>query len=96
MRQEILTCDRCKNSGGSDFKLYHVALGIKEYKSNYYGSQTFALDDHLYRSKELCQECVYALGLQIPPKKEKKEVEQTAPTLEDMIREMIREELENK
>jgi hypothetical protein len=95
---QIITykCDSCgKESTDKDkLDLAIVAIGVKR---DYYGSfdaQTFSLLDNAKREKEMCKICRIKLGI-LPPGMKKEEVQTPVPTLEDMIREIIRDEISN-
>ena len=74
-------------------KLETVAIGVKRVK---YGSYEtgYDLTDHQLREKDMCKKCREELGIYNP--KPKPEVAQSYPSLEDIIREIVREEISNR
>jgi ribosomal protein S26 len=97
--QVIHKCDRCGATATtskeiSELKLQDVAIGIKNvhYSSPYY---TYYLQDNLKREKQFCMKCCIELGIE-PVLKNASSTVVTPPSFEDLIREMIREEIENK
>ena len=88
MKQLILTCDRCNVVQQGDSKLSEVAAGILS------GSYDTKLDIRQRHYKvEWCESCCKHFGL-VYIKKEDKPVEPV--TLEDLIREIVRSEMEDK
>ena len=85
----IYTCDRCKKEVD---KLFAVAVGLKEHKYSSYGGSREYLHDELNREKELCEECLLDLGIKLRGKK-KETVVQAYPTLDELVREIVREEM---
>lgn len=60
-------------------------------------TSTFRLSDQIYRDQEWCEECVKEVGIRIPKEDKKltnEERQKKYPSLEDIIRSIIREELD--
>jgi len=91
-------CDKCKEESinSEDLKLTTIGVGVKStaYGSSYH-EKAFSLYDPLRREMEVCDSCLEKLGFVHKKVNEYKEMEQPYPTLEDMIREIIREEIQN-
>ena len=92
-------CDKCRKESinPDELKLIVVGVGIKStaYGSSYH-EKAFSLYDPLRREMEVCDSCLEKLGFVHKKEGEdKKETQQPYPTLEDMIREIIREEIQN-
>lgn len=87
-QKTIYTCDRCKKEG-ENISLTIVALGIKSTIYGYYNNE-FNLTGY---KKEIgvCDECLIALGIKQTPKTP---APSTQPSLEDIIRDIMREEIE--
>jgi len=92
-------CDKCKEESinSEDLKLTTIGVGVK---STAYGSsyreKEFHLYDPLRREMEICPDCLSNLGFVRREKIDPEKVEVQYPTLEDMIREIIREEIDGK
>lgn len=96
MRISIDKCDRCGKSATTkserdEFDLKKVAIGVY----NVYGSSgdTFRATDATH-IVEYCTNCRTDLGLYFKPKDETAKI--PAPTLEDLLREIISEEVRNQ
>lgn len=94
---EIYKCDRCKSESldQNELDLAVVAIGVAKYSHNSYGPAMFFTQDDLNRKMDLCITCRKELGIdynrKVVPAPEVK-----YPTLEDLIREYIREEIGNR
>ncbi len=90
MKKTILTCDRCKKEVE---ELHDVGAGKREYHNSLYGEGSF------YEVRQLCAEwclnCCIEMGITKVRETDIKEKD-PIPTLEDLIREIVREELEGK
>jgi hypothetical protein len=89
MKKTILTCDRCKKEVDG---LNQVAAGIRKENYSTYGGRATTINSPYMA--EWCQVCCEIVGLynyDPPPTPE-----QTQITLEELIREIIREEIDNK
>ena len=84
-------CDRCgaESTERATLDLKKVIVGVEETGYSY-GTNYVFVNDILNRGKEMCIKCREELGLRQVQKKEG-EPEKTYPTLEEMIREVIRE-----
>ena len=91
-------CDKCgkENTDPNELKLTTIGVGTKSiiYTSNYRESE-FDLYDPLRREMEICPDCLSNLGFIRREKTDPKKVEIPYPTLEDVVREIIREEIQN-
>ena len=87
-------CDKCgsESTEAKNLDLKLVAVGIKEDQYSSFSGQTFTLQDGEKRQKEMCQACRRALGIDYV-EKPKTANPPSYPTLEDMIREIVREEI---
>ena len=90
MRKTILTCDRCKKEVET---LVEVGAG-RRVKS--YGDDSRERMEVCQFLAEWCLECCIEMGITKPWKESPAQPIQPPSTLEDMIREIIREEIENK
>ena len=90
MRKTILTCDRCKKEVE---KLEEVGAG-RRVKS--YGDDSRERMEVCQVLAEWCLECCIEMGIAAPCKESPAIPIRPPPTLEDMVREIIREEIENK
>lgn len=92
MRKTILTCDRCKKEV-KDL----VEVGAGKRSIQYYSFSPSGTTYELFQlSAEWCLACCIEMGIAQPCKESKAQPIQPPPTLEDMIREIIREEIDNK
>jgi len=83
-RTEIYKCDRC--GGESTVTSYTrkvlIAVGSRDYPD-------------FFRDADWCDWCINEAGLVIPPKPKKEDpLPPLPPTLEDMIREIVRSEIQ--
>jgi hypothetical protein len=94
MKKEIYTCDRCKKDVEKS-DLSYCAVGVVSPSYGSCGQQAYNfLNDQLYRKKDLCRTCLDELGIVLPEKEKKKPEPEKYPTLDELIREMIREEIQ--
>lgn len=88
------TCERCKiEKPAEEMPLFDVAIGVQEYDYRYGSSRTYFLNDNLYRKAQWCADCCHVVGIKIDRTKVEKPTVETAPTLEDIIRGWIGEEV---
>lgn len=89
MRTVILKCDRCGATAENDTTfLKHVAVGVNWR----YGFQ--AADRKL--EAEWCHECLIKTGLRRPQNEAEEKIAPPAPpTLEDIVRDIVRDEIAN-
>lgn len=90
-------CDRCgkESTNADELNLMLVAVGVKKERySSYYGRE-YDLHDWSNRQMEMCRSCREQLGLHDTEHVKKDEPVSVAPSLEDMIREICREEITN-
>lgn len=94
MKKTILTCDRCKLDVDA---LNEVGAGLRSIKYGMYGSGYHSWDLGGQIHADWCRPCCVEVGFitENYGKKEEKPII-PPPTLEDMIREMIREEIDSK
>lgn len=88
MKKTILTCDKCNKEVD---KLTEVGAGVREY---YYGSHISGAKYTLYQhTAEWCDSCCIEWGvLKLNENADVKSIT-PEPTLEDFLREIIREEI---
>ena len=91
MKTTIYKCDRCgaQSTDLSILKLEIIAIGVKNVNYDRY-HPGYDLYDAILREKEMCLRCREELG--IYNAKPKEVVPESYPSLEDMIREIIRDE----
>jgi hypothetical protein len=78
------SCDRCGHSQTTDDQMWGISVHLSHNGTT-----------HVPQHKQLwCRKCVEVVGI-FPPRPSAKKAETRAPTptLEDMLREMIREEI---
>lgn len=92
MRKTILTCDRCKKEVDA---LNDVGAGLRQI--NYSFASSASVISGQYRA-DWCRDCCIEVGFIRPNTcgKEEVKVVDPLPTLEDLIREIIREEIDSK
>ncbi len=91
MKKTILTCDRCKKEVE---KLIEVGAGQRFYSSSISG---LAGGWKVYQLQvEWCIDCCVEMHICQPTKESTSKPVGPPPTIEDMIREIVREEMENK
>ena len=90
MRQVILTCDRCKKVVD---KLEEVGAGKRSVSSSYHGGGTTCNVYQLWA--EWCIDCCVEMHIIEPNKNSEAKPVQPPPTLEDIVREIVREEIQN-
>ena len=91
-------CDKCKkeSTNSDELKLTTIGIGIKsETYGSSYREKEFHLYDPLRREMEICPDCLSNLGFVRIEKTGLGEVKAPYPTLENMVREIIREEIQN-
>jgi hypothetical protein len=90
MKQFTATCDRFKATETGDYEgklklnLNDVGVGFKVYRGYSY--------DFVGKTQQWCDDCCIKLGLKNPP--DKKEPVVSPPTIEDMIRELVLNEIQ--
>lgn len=80
------SCDRCDHNQTTNQQMWEVGVHLRHCEGTTHSTQHKAL---------WCRKCVEAVGI-FPSPLQKRGEDQTpppAPTLEDMLREMIREEI---
>ena len=89
MRKTILTCDRCKKEAS---ELHAVGAGLRIQR---YGSYTSAGNsmEVMQLTAEWCLDCCVEMHITRPGATSAAIPLEKPPTLEDMIREIIREEV---
>ena len=89
-------CDKCKkeSTDRNILKLTTIGIGIKTDRMSSYDYEKFSLYDPLRREMDLCSDCLRALGF-IHKKESFEDTFPDPPTLEEMIREIIQEEIQN-
>ncbi len=94
MRETILTCDRSKCRKKVD-ELFEVGAGkrVQHYGSSYGSSRGGNRFEVNQLVAEWCLDCCIEMGIAKPCKESSAKSIQPSPTLEDMIREIIREEV---
>lgn len=93
MKTTTYKCDRCmaEDTDNKSVVLKFVTIGIMEQRYSSFGNG-YDLIDAQQRGMDMCLACRKVLGIEPLPREEKKQ-EQTYPSLEEMIREIIREEI---
>lgn len=89
----IHKCDRCGREAQTrkdqeDLALKGVAVGLRQYQ---YGYSNQYMIDNPHRSIDLCFKCRVELGIEIPSNPPENVVVKNL-TVEDLIREIVREE----
>jgi hypothetical protein len=79
-------CDKCKASQPTDRQFWKIRVAVRSFEQ--YGVTT----DSVAREEQWCRRCVEDMGL-LPTDRPKAEMPPAPATLEDMIREIIREEV---
>ena len=88
------TCDKCGHSQerpGSPKQLWDVGIGIEVVGS----SRSYSTSPPLFHAKIWCRDCVTKAGLLLPSRTDEEKAPTPPPTLEDMIRELIKEEIDD-
>ena len=88
MRTTILTCDRCKKEVDV---LIEVGAGIRHCSSSRYS--TLVGYDIYQLQAEWCLNCCFEMSITQPSQDSPQPIIEPQPTLEDFIREIIREEV---
>jgi len=99
LKREIVVCDRCKKTAESPeerkaLDLHEVILGTsRRYRSQYEtgGVQTYAETPEW--NKDWCLACRIETGLAVVMERKNGDNPVAVPTLEDMVREIVRDEL---
>lgn len=81
------TCDRCPASGDEQFELFRVTVGIK-----HNGTMNY-LQDTAKRGQDWCRVCCIEMGVFPPLQRVDATPIVPEPTLEEMIKLIIREEI---
>lgn len=84
-------CDRCKHKVEDQRELFRVVVGLAEYQYSY-GVAYYHIQNQIHKEKQLCRACLLELGIVVPNKTETAPA--TTPTFDEVIREMIREEIQ--
>jgi hypothetical protein len=92
MRIESFACDKCKKVVKKSAELISVGAGRRDY---IYGSSYGVASHYTVRqlTADWCLECCISFGIENVTHDQPPPI--IPPTIEDMIRELIREELEN-
>lgn len=88
-------CDRCggTSTDREELKLSQIGIGVKrDVGSFYYSPGSYMLQDTQHREAEWCEKCLLEVGVMSPRPKEEASTP-SFPTLEDLLREIIREEI---
>ena len=84
------TCDRCNHTQDTEEQMWETGVLLRHTGSRQHYSINFTPQfEQLW-----CRKCVESIGLLAPPKSERKEPI-PSPTLEDMIRDIVSEEISN-
>uniref|UniRef100_A0A6M3LVX9 Uncharacterized protein n=1 Tax=viral metagenome TaxID=1070528 RepID=A0A6M3LVX9_9ZZZZ len=96
-RTTTYKCDRCgdEDTDNKNIDLKFVAIGIKDDTYSVYLERTFNLQDAQRRGMEMCLECRRKLGIETLLV-QKTDPPPVYPTLEDTIREIVREEISSQ
>lgn len=87
------TCDRCGEEKHND-QMTTVSIYIRDGAGRPYGPASFGDYEHPVKSADWCRDCLKELGIwPVPPKPKEGEPEPYVATMEDIIREIVREEL---
>jgi hypothetical protein len=91
MKTTTHTCDRCKKSGtAQELELYYVGIDV---------AMRYSTGDRSKRSAEWCGNCLIATGLATSydiTRNGEPFLLENPPTLEEMIRQIVREEVEEQ
>lgn len=93
---QTFTCDRCNHQQDSDDQMWSVAIA---YKHGYAAESHLRYANNMYfqHGKLWCRKCMEELqllgGMLAIPELGEAEKVKPAPTLEDIIREIVREEI---
>jgi hypothetical protein len=99
MKREIVVCDRCGKDAESEadkkaLDLHSVILGTKlRYASSYERNVVPTYAEHASWEKEWCIECRKKTGLAVVMEAKRNDPATQVPTLEEMIREIVRQEI---
>jgi len=94
MKTTIYTCDRCKAESADNkiLDLAIISIGVKDASYGSYSSIT--LRDCANREVEWCIKCRTETGIEREREETPKPLPKP-PTIEEMLREIVREELQN-
>jgi hypothetical protein len=82
-RRVVYTCDKCKTDNDTD--LFRVMLSVTDYTGT---------KDRYAEHQEWCEECVSSAGIQVKrPLQSQRVTPPPPPSLEDMIRQIVRDEI---
>jgi len=98
MKREIVVCDRCGAEAESKeaveaLQLGRIVLGFDTITSAYSGTTVYG--GHHMWTKEWCLKCRKELGVVRQHIQEANRTGAAAPTLEDLVREIVRDEVSN-
>ena len=83
------TCDRCNHSQPTNEQIWNVAVSV--WHDGHSEPKLYELHP---KSEMWCRKCVEELGILQPYKLPAPHVPETEPSLEDQIREIVRDELQ--
>jgi hypothetical protein len=99
MKREILICDRCHASAETESEKKELALGdiavgfgTTYHSYPFQGSKVYP--GHSVWNAQWCHKCRLELGIAGTPSEVFKKPEAEVPSLEDMVREIVREEVQ--
>ena len=85
-------CDRCGHSQPSDHQMWQVGIACHATRTSGYSS---SLDYKAFQATRMwCRGCCEAVGVLPPHAPRKAETATAQPSFEDIVRDMIREEIE--
>ena len=83
-------CDKCGAISDNKDTMWRVGIVVCDIACKYFNHS------HVHNKALWCRTCLLQTGLIVPKTEEEKAAEQVKPlTLEDLVREIIREETEN-
>ena len=90
-RTTTYKCDRCGNedTDNKTVDLKFVMVGIRRDRYSSSGSE-IDITDAQNRTQEMCKACRLELGIE-PTQKPKADIPEAYPTIEELIREIVRE-----
>jgi len=96
MKREILVCDRCNTSAETveerkELALASVHVGFNLHYGSYSGVRGYP--GHALWAREWCHKCRLELGIAGTPNEVSGKPGDEVPSLEDMIREIVRQEM---
>lgn len=99
MKTTTYRCDRCQrySTDKSELDLKEIKVGIREMN---YASSSYHAGFHIYNPRkeltaEWCKTCCAEVGFVSEQGKDPNAAEEVRPSLEDLIREIVAEEVEN-